>query len=252
MGAAVDQGDPSNGSGATHSGHNDVPLRILVADDDPAIRRIAAWALTRAGHEVGLATNGDEAVAAVVRQSWDVVLMDLRMPIVDGAAAASQILGTGGGAPLQHPPPVILGFTALGLESDRTRCLDAGMGAVLMKPLAPDALVDAIREHGRPQPFTPEERAVQPRALPSWLLQAFADDLLDSCAQLEAAQSPVEAREVVHRIAGASGAYGYEGLTGVAQRLGQSLRAGEAAPARIGRLCRLLHQVAREIHTPVA
>ncbi len=224
-----------------------VPLRVLVVDDDRANRRLASWALSRAGHEVGLAANGDEAVEAVRERQWDVILMDVRMPILDGIGATRLILGADGRPPMQVPPPSILGFTAHGLQDERNRCLDVGMLDVLQKPMPPAELVLALAERVAPLDWTETELRVGARALPAWLLSAFADDLLENARQLAAAPDVAAARELVHRIAGAAGSYGYEGLTELARQLSTQLRRDEPSPALRARLCRLIEKICADI-----
>lgn len=112
-------------------------LRILLAEDDAVNRKFALRALEQTGHTVVVAENGKEAVAAFGLESFDLVLMDVQMPGMNGLEAAAEIrkqeVGTGG-----HIP--IIAMTAGAWDGDRQRCLDAGMDGYLGKPLTLKAL----------------------------------------------------------------------------------------------------------------
>ncbi|NJN64106.1 MAG: response regulator [Acidobacteria bacterium] len=98
--------------------------------------------LERGGHRVTAVENGQEAVEAVARGHFDIVLMDVQMPVMDGLDAAREIrrheLVKGSG----HVP--IIAVTAFALSGDRERCLAAGMDEYLSKPIRADALSAAI------------------------------------------------------------------------------------------------------------
>ncbi|MEN8148371.1 MAG: response regulator [Planctomycetota bacterium] len=117
------------------------PLRILLAEDSEINRRLAMALLRQAGHSVVTAENGREAVDAFGEEEFDVVLMDVQMPEMDGFEATAGIRErereTGG-----HIP--IVALTAHALRGDRERCLDAGMDAYLAKPIRPEELFSTI------------------------------------------------------------------------------------------------------------
>ena len=118
-------------------------LRILVAEDNPVNQRIVISVLEKRGHDVVLAHNGLEAVERARTSNFDVVLMDVQMPEMDGLAAAGAIREmekTAGG----HLP--IVALTAHAMKGDRERCLAAGMDGYASKPVRPAALFAAIDE----------------------------------------------------------------------------------------------------------
>ena len=116
------------------------PLRILVAEDNPVNQRVAEGLLTRRGHQVTVVGDGRRAVAAVERDAFDLVLMDMHMPEMDGFAATAAIrLAEAGTARHVH----IVAMTAAAMRGDRDRCLAAGMDGYLSKPIEP-ALLDAV------------------------------------------------------------------------------------------------------------
>ena len=114
---------------------------ILVAEDNVVNQRVAKGVLDKHGHTVVLAGNGREAVNAVATQRFDLVLMDVQMPEMDGLEATRMIRGmeaiTGG-----HTP--IVAMTAFAMKGDEQRCLDAGMDAYLSKPVRAAQLLGTI------------------------------------------------------------------------------------------------------------
>ena len=123
-------------------------LKVLLAEDGVVNQHVARGLLERAGHTVVLAEDGIEAVAAYRREPFDLVLMDLHMPGMDGleATAAIRLYETETG---KRTP--IVAMTAAALQEDRSRCLDAGMDNYLSKP------VDASEFFGLLQQYTPAD-----------------------------------------------------------------------------------------------
>jgi CheY-like chemotaxis protein/HPt (histidine-containing phosphotransfer) domain-containing protein len=119
-------------------------LRVLVAEDHPINQRVVTRLLQHLGHRADVAVNGREAVEAVARGQFDVVLMDIQMPEVDGVSATREIVAsrTAAGARL----PRILAMTANAMPGDREACLAAGMDGYLAKPIELRALADALRD----------------------------------------------------------------------------------------------------------
>jgi two-component system sensor histidine kinase/response regulator len=107
-------------------------LRVLLAEDNTVNQRLAASLLERRGHRVAIANNGREALAAIARQQFDVILMDVQMPDMGGLEATTEIRArereTGA-----HVP--IIAMTAHAMKGDRQRCLEAGMDEYVAKPL---------------------------------------------------------------------------------------------------------------------
>lgn len=103
--------------------------RILITDDVEANREFFAHVLRRAQAECVLACNGQEAVNALHREDFDLVLMDIQMPVMDGYRATHEIRQNG----FQIP---IVAITANGTEADKTQCRDAGFSGYLTKPIS--------------------------------------------------------------------------------------------------------------------
>lgn len=113
-------------------------MRVLVAEDEPAVRTALRRALTMAGYEVVLAGDGAEALAGVARHGPDLVVLDVLMPEMDGLAACRRLRADGDARP-------VLMLTARDAVSDRVAGLDAGADDYLVKPFALDELLARIR-----------------------------------------------------------------------------------------------------------
>jgi signal transduction histidine kinase/CheY-like chemotaxis protein len=125
-------------------------LRILVAEDNPVNQKLAVRMLEKRGHTITLARNGREAVAALESEAFDLVLMDIQMPEMDGFEATAAIRqserGTG-----RHQ--IIVAMTAHAMKGDDQRCVDAGMDGYLAKPIRGEelyALLEGFQESRMP------------------------------------------------------------------------------------------------------
>jgi signal transduction histidine kinase/ActR/RegA family two-component response regulator len=119
-------------------------LRILVAEDSPIIRTLISKLLARIGYQAKLVCNGAEALEAVQRGEYDLVLMDMQMPVMDGISATREIRNLPG--PAREIP--VIALTANALLGERESCLAAGMNAFLTKPIQPQALQAEILRWG--------------------------------------------------------------------------------------------------------
>ena len=108
------------------------PLKVLLVEDNPVNQRVAARMLQKHGHSVKVVGDGQAGLDAIDSEMFDVVLMDIQMPVLDGFAATSRLrereLATGG-----HLP--VIAMTAHAMAGDRERCLDAGMDDYVSKPI---------------------------------------------------------------------------------------------------------------------
>jgi CheY-like chemotaxis protein len=120
-------------------------LRVLVAEDNVLNQKVAQRVLEKRGHEVVLASTGLLALDAMARQDFDVVVMDLQMPEMDGIEATRRLRQEGG--PKSLIP--VLGFTASALPEDREACMAAGMDGMVNKPVEPRLLVAEVERLGR-------------------------------------------------------------------------------------------------------
>jgi signal transduction histidine kinase/HAMP domain-containing protein/ActR/RegA family two-component response regulator len=116
------------------------PLRILLAEDNAVNQKLALRLLARMGYEADVAANGIEAVDAVERQPYDLVLMDVQMPELDGLEATRRIVAQ---VPVERRPWIVA-MTANAMDGDREECLAAGMKGYISKPIRVDELVAAV------------------------------------------------------------------------------------------------------------
>ena len=118
------------------------PLRILLAEDNVVNQKLALRLLQQLGYRADLAANGAEAISSVARQTYDVVLMDVQMPEMDGLEASRRIT-----ARWSLPArPRIVAMTANAMQGDRELCLAAGMDDYLTKPIRVAQLIEALNQ----------------------------------------------------------------------------------------------------------
>ena len=229
-----------------------LPLRILVAEDNPVNQRLALLLLEQLGYRAELAANGKEVLAALERQPFDLVLMDVQMPELDGLAATRalrQRLPPGG--------PRVVAMTASALREDREACLAAGMDDFLTKPIRIEALVAALQAcapaavpdppGGAASPLDPRRiaglRALRRRDgsdMARHVVQLFLDTTPALLARLREAAARGEAQglaALAHELSGSARAVGAEPLAALAGVLEAAARDGRAAePAVLDRL----------------
>jgi CheY-like chemotaxis protein len=118
-------------------------LKVLLAEDNPVNQMLATRILEKLGHRVQVANNGKEAMQKVQDQTFDLIVMDVQMPEMDGLEATMAIRAAEKGSG-RHVP--IVAMTAHAMKGDRERCLEAGMDAYLSKPIRIDELKEVISE----------------------------------------------------------------------------------------------------------
>ena len=115
------------------------PLRILLAEDNAVNQKLALRLLEQMGYKADVAGNGIEAIESIERQPYDVILMDVQMPEMDGLDATRAIR-----ALTKVSQPRIVAMTANAMQGDREMCIAAGMDDYIAKPIRPEALVEAL------------------------------------------------------------------------------------------------------------
>jgi CheY-like chemotaxis protein len=122
-----------------------LPMRILVAEDNTINQKLLLTLLSRMGYRADVASNGSEALAAVKRQAYDIILMDVQMPEMDGLEATRQVR-------IQLPreqQPRIVALTANAMLEDREACMSAGMDDYLAKPIQFEELHGVLIRYGQ-------------------------------------------------------------------------------------------------------
>ncbi len=150
--AEAPAGDPSSNATA-EAGAAPSDLRILIAEDNSINQKVAVKILEKLGYRADVAGNGLKALEALERQPYDVILMDMQMPEMDGLEASRQIRA-------QYPPelrPRIIALTANAMKEDRDQCIEAGMDDFLAKPFTSHMIAEMLaqcprKESGRPEP----------------------------------------------------------------------------------------------------
>lgn len=130
-------------------------LRVLLAEDNQINAVLATAIIKRAGHSIDVAGNGKEAVENMANAPYDIVLMDMHMPEMDGLEATRKIRAMGG-EPAETP---IIALTANAMKSDRETCLTAGMNDFITKPFDPNDLLERINKWANGTPDAEEAEA---------------------------------------------------------------------------------------------
>jgi len=168
-----------------------LPARCLIVDDNEVNQKVSMRMLKQMGYAADLATNGLQAVEAMRKEPFDIVLMDVQMPVMDGFEATRQIREMESeGATLQRS--AIIAMTARALEGDREKCLAAGMDDYLAKPVRSEALQEVIERwaamvNGVPPPstFAPPPVPSAPPTPPQEASPPSAADLDDSAISID-------------------------------------------------------------------
>ena len=229
--------------------------RILIAEDGEANQLVAAAILRKAGYAVDLARDGEEALGAARTAAYDLVLMDVRMPRMDGLAATAAIRGLEG--PAGRVP--IIAMTAAAMPNEVARCLEAGMDGHVAKPMDLTALLAAVSDilENRPRrsraaveepnPAGPTlidhttlqelRAAVGPGRLPR-LIGVFADETRARVARLTATDDVSVIEEEAHGLKSAAGTFGAAALRSIASSLEEACVARDMP--RVSELCQNL------------
>ena len=237
------------------------PLRILLAEDHPVNRQVALGLLARQGHAVDVVADGAAAVEAARGGSYDVILMDVHMPVMDGIEASRIIRGFSGAA--GRAP--IVGLSASVLKEETELCFAAGMDEFLAKPIDPPALSRVLARLGTAAATT--AAATPPAPPPAAPSAPAADTLLDTmylsalvdalgtervAALAEALPEEIEPHErrlmtaapgtdpttlrpAAHALKGVAANLGLAALAGLAGTIEEAAVAGDAT--RVAKLC---------------
>jgi CheY-like chemotaxis protein len=117
------------------------PLQMLLAEDNPFNQAVATAILNKLGYQFDMAENGAEAISMLEKKPYDVILMDVQMPEMDGLEATRIIRQTP-----TFQQPVIIAMTANAMQEDKEECLQAGMNDYLSKPVNPEDLMLVLKK----------------------------------------------------------------------------------------------------------
>jgi CheY-like chemotaxis protein/HPt (histidine-containing phosphotransfer) domain-containing protein len=233
--------------------------RVLVAEDNATNQLVAVGVLQKLGIAADVAANGAEAIRALETRPYDLVLMDVHMPEMDGYEATRGIRGPESRV-LDHGIPIVA-MTANAMRGDRERCLEAGMDDYLSKPVSPQELEQSLRRNLRRKDLGPSAAtngtardgpsAVSDESPPpvfdkAGLMQRLTDDenLAGSVVRVYLAEAPSQIRGLSdgldagdgagvvrhsHNIKGASANVGAEAVRRLASKMEESARGGDLA-----------------------
>jgi len=249
------------------------PRKILLVEDGIVNQRVARGFLEKWGHQVSLAINGREAVEMVKNESYDLILMDIQMPVLNGFKATAQIREMEKGSS-QHR--YIVAMTAEAMKGDRERCLDAGMDDYVSKPFD---LIDLRRVIDNCEDFAHQVKELEQDTSPQskehdngfqWeqllensggdetllvgISEAYVDEAVDLLSQMRNAIDSDDTETLsraTHTLKGASGYFGVERINAAIQQLRSEIEAGDPvkineAFAQVENDCQLLVEVLKE------
>ncbi|MEP0886373.1 response regulator, partial [Trichocoleus sp. ST-U3] len=226
-----------------------LPRKILVAEDNKVNQQLALQLLGRMGYRADVAANGLEAIAALRRQPYDVVFMDVHMPEMDGLIATQRICEEWS----RERRPWIIAMTANAMQGDRDKCIAAGMNDYISKPIRVDELIRSLSE-SEPRVKNLEPVPVLEEAIDTWVLRDFRATLgsdanqflvqlielyLEDAPSLLAAMdeavtqiNPAQMQEAAHTLKSSSASLGAMNLSNLCEQLEMLGQTGTTVGAR--------------------
>ncbi len=256
-----------------------VGAKILVAEDHAINQQVITEILTRFGFDVSVANNGCEAVASMKSESFELILMDIQMPEMDGYEATQTIRAMA--APVNANNIPILAMTAHALRSDQEKCIEIGMNGHLSKPIVIPELIKALIKWIEPKGETTSSSVVNDNTSHDELsirLMASDNDVIDTCRGLDlvagnselyvsllsdfraeyadtsyklnqflSQSDHVSAYKLVHGVAGVAGNIGAMKLSVIGRDLERYLKSGDTDTTLVSSFTVALTQVLDEV-----
>lgn len=209
--------------------------RILVAEDEDMTREIITHVLTHEGYLVNAVSNGQQALAAIITDRYDLVLMDVRMPVLNGFDATRVIRSL----PNSKRDTIVIAMTANAFSQYAQEMKGAGLNGYLMKPVSATSLLSCVRQHlggqaahGGAEPvadvtqvFDIDQIHTEARVFAPGAISRFLENLLTSVDEVLAyvrgwsASDPADLRRRLHNLAGIAGTLGCAQLSEIARSL---------------------------------
>ena len=224
-------------------------LRILLAEDNPVNRELTVRILSKRGHSVAVAANGKAALEMLETQAFDLILMDVQMPEMDGLEATAAIRKNEAATGTRIP---IIAMTAHAMKGDRERCLEAGMDGYLSKPVKADELIKLVEAFAAPTgpPDTYAESATVAfdreaalarvdgdEALLADLARLFLEEspkMLAAIHDAVVANAPEQLERAAHSLKGSVATFAAQGAFDAALKLERLGRSGDLKGAEQG------------------
>lgn len=215
-----------------------VTRRVLVVDDDPFVSRLVTVLLADMNAEVSSAKNGEEALEAIRNNIYDVVFMDIEMPVLDGLETIKKLRDSGYGG-------IVVAMTAHTSHGDRERFLTAGFSRYVAKPIDKETMASVFSSLND-EPLFSTLASMEGMAE---LINQFVDDLGKRVSAVEAALGKGnhgELEKLARALKGEAGSFGFEPISAAAQQVEAALKVAEIDTAalrknvyQLTQLCRL-------------